>query len=219
MLGKQVTTPKKFIKITNGINVQNITTIKRNNHFKNELNMIGLGYIQYWHGYDRVIEGISNYYCTDNVKKRVYFHIVGMGKEIPNLKSLVKKYKMEKYVLFHGCKEDNDLNNIFDLCHVAIGSLGIHRYGSDVASPLKNREYCARGIPFVMSFNDLDFPEDFPYIMKVPADDSAVNIEEIINFYINIKDRYPNYIEGIRNYAEKNLSWETKLKPVVDVIL
>jgi len=217
ILGKKINLSEKFIKIRNGINAQNITT-KKYNHFNDEFNMIGLGHIRYWHGYDRVIKGISNYYSSSNIKKRVYFHIVGDEKEIPRLKELVKKYKIEKYILFYGHKEGNDLNNIFDLCHVAIGSLGNHRQGLDIACPLKNREYCARGIPFIISFNDLDFPEDFPYIKKIPANDSAVNIEEIINFYINIEDKFPNYIENIKNYAEKNLSWEIKLKPVVDVL-
>jgi len=81
---------------------------------------------------------------------------------------------------------------------------------------LKAREYCARGILFVISYDDVGFPNDFPYMLKVPADESAVDIGQILQFYDRIKDR--DIIKEMRDYAEKNLSWEAKLKPVIDEI-
>jgi len=219
MLGKQINLSRKFISITNGININNIPKKKYNYYCeKKKFHMLGLANVQYWHGYDRVIKGISNYYNSSNIKERVYFHIVGDGKEIPRLKELVKKYKIEKYILFYGHKTGKELNDLFDLCHIGIGSLGLHRQSLYSACPLKNREYCARGIPFVISFKDLDFSEKYPYVKIFPSDESIINIEEVISFYINIQAIYPKYANDMRNYTKKYLSWEIKLKPVVDVL-
>lgn len=219
MLGKQINLPNKFISITNGIDINNIPK-KKNNYYckKKKFHMLGLANVQYWHGYDRLIKGIANYYNNSDFKNEVYFHVVGRGDQIGNLKLLVKKYKLEKYILFYGHKSGKELDHLFDLCHIGIGSLGFHRQDLYTGSPLKNREYCARGIPFIVSFKDADFPEKYPYIKIVPADESVINIGEIINFYIDIESRFPNYISNMRNYAEKNLSWEIKLKPVIDVL-
>jgi len=68
----------------------------------------------------------------------------------------------------------------------------------------------------VISYDDVGFPNDFPYMLKVPADESAVDIGQILQFYDRIKDR--DIIKEMRDYAEKNLSWEAKLKPVIDEI-
>lgn len=68
----------------------------------------------------------------------------------------------------------------------------------------------------VISYDDVDFLDDFPYMLKVPADESPVDIEQILQFYERIKNR--DIVKEMRDYAEKNLSWEAKLKPVIDEI-
>ena len=67
------------------------------------------------------------------------------------------------------------LHNLFDRCDMGIGSLGRHRSGIQHIKTLKNREYAARGIPFIYSETDTDF-ENRPYILKVPANEAPVNI-------------------------------------------
>jgi len=219
ILGKQMNLPSKFIIISNGINIKSINKKKQNYRKNGEFHMIGIANVQYWHGYDRIIKGIAIYNNNSCIKDKAYFHIIGNGNNIFELKELTKRNGLEKYIFFHGAKAGKDLDDFFNLCQVGIGSLGLHRLGISIASPLKNREYCARGIPFIISVNDLDFPEGFPYSKRIPADDSEVNIEEIIDYYNNLKVKFPNCINDMRNYAEKYLSWENKLKPVVDVIL
>jgi len=162
-----------------------------------------------------VIKGLFEYYKTDP-SINVYFHIVGAGAELENLKKLTESLGLSEFVIFHGPKHGEELDRLFDEAHVAIGSLGNHRKGLRVSADLKTREYCARGIPFVISYDDVDFPDDFPYMLKVPADESPVDIEQILQFYERIKDRH--IVKEMRDYAEKNLSWEAKLKPVIDEI-
>ena len=53
-------------------------------------------------------------------------------------------------------------------------------------------------------------------MLKVPADESPVDIEQILRLYDRIKEK--EFVKEMREYAEKNLSWEVKLKPVIDEI-
>jgi len=202
----------------NGIDLKNIP-MRKNLAFLfdtvHSFKVIGVANVSFWHGYDRVIKGLFEYYKT-NPSINVYFHIVGAGAELENLKKLTESLGLSEFVIFHGPKYGEELDRLFDEAHVAIGSLGNHRKGVRVSADLKTREYCARGIPFVISYDDVDFPNDFPYMLKVPADESPVDIEQILQFYERIKNR--DIVKEMRDYAEKNLSWEAKLKPVIDEI-
>lgn len=46
---------------------------------------------------------------------------------------------------------------------------------------MKNREYAARGLAFAYSETDEDF-DDKAYVMKIPADETAVDIDGIVAF-------------------------------------
>lgn len=205
---------RKVVVIGNGIDLSEIPKITPPK-FEKELHLTGVANVAYWHGYDRVIKGLANYYKKDPEKK-VYFHVVGDGPELPKLKRLTRKLNVEDFVVFHGVKTGKDLDELFDICHVAVGSLGMHRIKLITGSVLKSREYCARGIPFIIGYEDPDFPQSFKYIFRVPADESPIDIDAIVMFYESIKNE--NYTLEMRKYAEEHLVWSVKLKPVVEAI-
>jgi len=206
---------KKIVLINNGIRLEDI---KIKNQNKNSfINLVSIANVAFWHGYDRIIKGLYEYY-KNNPKKEVYYHCVGEGPELENLKSLVKELKLEKYVIFHGTKVGEELDKIVDESDIAFGSLGNHRKGLYRDSALKNREYCARGIPFVIASNDQDFPKSFPYVFRIPQDDSSVDIDKVINWYEDLSKKHPDYSLEMRKYAEENLSWDAKMKPVIEKI-
>jgi hypothetical protein len=204
------------IKISNGIDLE-IIKVKEYNNDSDVINLVGVASISKWHGFDRIIEGLSIYYSNNTNIKEIFFHIVGEGHELDNLKKLTKKLNLEKYVIFHGFKSGKELDEIFDKCDIAIGSLGMHRMGLKSGSTLKIREYCARGIPFVIGYRDDDFSYDFKYKYTVVGDDSSINILEIINFYNSIKN--DDYIKEMRKYAKEKISWDAKMKPVISRIV
>lgn len=206
---------KKFVLIRNGVRLEDIKI--KNQNKKSSINLLSIASLQFWHGYDRIIKGLYEYY-KNNSKKEVYYHSVGEGPELENLKNLVKELKLEKYVIFHGTKVGEELDKIVDDSDIAFGSLGNHRKGLYSDSALKNREYCARGIPFVIASNDQDFPESFPYVFRIPQDDSPVDIDKVINWYENLSKKHPDYSLEMRKYAEENLSWDAKMKPVIEKI-
>ena len=90
----------------------------------------------------------------------------------------------------------------------------IHRKGMEYSKSLKNREYCARGIPFFYAEIDEDF-EGKDFIYKVPADDDPIDIEEIINFVVNNKFDAAK----IRSYAFENLTWERQFEKVLQNVI
>lgn len=208
---------KKFVLISNGIRLEDIKIKNQNQNKKASIHLLSIANLRFWHGYDRIIKGLYEYY-KKNPKKAVYYHCVGEGPVLENLKNLVKELKLEKYVIFHGTKVGEELDEIVDNSHVAFGSLGNHRKGLYSDSALKNREYCARGIPFVIASNDQDFPESFQYVFRIPADDSPVDIDKVINWYEDLSKEHPDYSLEMRKYAEENLSWDVKLKPVIEKI-
>lgn len=205
---------QRTIKISNGIDFDSIKLKSTINDTSKELNLIGVAEIHNWHGFDRIVNGLANYYS----KKQNYiirFHIVGyfFSSEIENeFKNTIQKNHMEEYVILYGKKHGEELDRIFDKCDFGIGSLGRHRVGIDKIKTLKNREYAARGIPFIYSETDSDFDTQ-AYVLKAPADESPINIYDIIEFYRN-NSMSP---KDIRN-SIKELSWEHQMEKVINEV-
>jgi hypothetical protein len=51
---------------------------------------------------------------------------------------------------------------------VGIGSLALYREGITEACTLKVREYLAAGLPVVLGYDDTDFPNGAPFLLRVP---------------------------------------------------
>jgi len=198
---------KPHITIGNGVDIKSLS-IRQINFFNSfQINMLCIANINRWHGLDRLIKGIALYHGF----KKVTVHIVGTGPELQKLKQMVLDHNLFEQVIFHGFTTGAALDNLFNTCHIAVGSLGIHRKGLTQTSELKVREYCARGIPWIIACRDPDFPDDFPYIHRIPADESPVNIEEVIEF---VKRVYadPDHPQKMREYALEHLDWSVKMK-------
>ena len=205
---------QQTIRISNGIDFNSVRMKKESHHPANELHLIGVAEIHRWHGFDRIIKGLAEYYTTPKEMK-IYFHVVGYyfsPVEEKEINEIIKTHHLEPYVILYGKKHGEELDEIFDLCDFGIGSLGRHRVGIEHIKTLKNREYAARGIPFVYSETDTDF-DNKPYVLKVPADETAVKIEDIIGFYQQLTITAKEIRESI---AE--LSWKHQMGKVVNTL-
>lgn len=172
--------------------------------------MIAVAYIQFWHGFDRIIEGMHLYLMNTHIRN-IHLSIVGNG-QIDDLKELVNKYKLNDYVTFTGHLSGSELDKEFDKAHVAIGSLGRHRSGLKSMKSLKNVEYAARGIPFVYSENNSEF-DSKPYVLKVPADESPLDISDVITFFENVKITPEEINKTVSDYT-----WYNQIKKVINNI-
>lgn len=201
------------INIFNGVDINNISLIEKKESKK--IRFIGVAGLAFWHGFDRFILSIKEYYKNIS-NQEIIFNIVGDGNKdyINKLKNIVKENKLERYVIFHGFKFGKELDEIYNYSDIAIGSLGVHRVGIQKASVLKVREYCAKGIPFILGYQDDSFEKNLEFYYQVSNDESLLDIEKIIEWYKNLKVTP----EEIRKYAEDNLSWDKQMKKVIDNI-
>lgn len=201
----------RTIRISNGIDFEAIPLKKHTNDISKELHLIGVAEIHYWHGFDRLLQGLAEYYRT-SPEYKVYFHIVGTPsgeRERQELYPLIERHGLEPYVILHGARHGRELDELFDRADFAIGSLGRHRSGITKIKTLKNREYAARGLAFIYSETDSDF-DKAPYILKAPADESPIQIQHIIDF-CKQQTLSP---EAIRKSVE-HLSWSCQMKQVM----
>lgn len=206
----------KVLETSNGIDLSEVPLIGPP-AFTKQLNLIGVANVSYWHGYDRLLRGLAEYYASSKGFE-VNFHVVGDGPELSALRNLTEKLKLDSHVFFHGRKSGNELYEVYKKRHVGIGSLGNHRKNMFTTSELKLREYCACGLPFLHATSDSDFPEQFPFALKVQSNEEPIDVLEIIRFYERIREQYPDYPEQMRKYAEENLTWDMKLHQVIERI-
>ncbi len=207
----------KTIRTDNGVEVSKIKAAQILPDFNNEFSLLGLGNPRIWHAYERIIEGMKIFY-QENPSIKVKFEIAGQGGELEKYRKLVDDYKLNKYVIFHGFQTGKNLDDLCERSHVAVASLGMHRINvaKGEASPLKAREFAARGIPFVTAYTDKGFPVGFPYILQFSADESPIDISKIVAFYRELRNTLPQYQTDLRQYAEDNLDWSAKMKTVAD---
>ncbi len=207
------------IKIDNGIDCAEIHARKADME-KGEIRLLGVAGVASWHGYDRVIRGLGEYYKLEPNKK-VEFHIVGDGTVVKELKKLCCDLRVEQYVFFHGWMHGKELDDMFDRCDIGVGSLGMYRIGLENGNTLKLREYTARGIPFFYGYADKLIKSCVDdYTMQVPNDDSPIDIATVISFYEKMKEKgFDKIAVEMRKLAEEHLSWAKQMKPVVDYIL
>lgn len=172
------------IRISNGVSYDNITPRKVKK--TNEIHIIAVALFAHWHGYDRFIEGMKEYYSKP-YKRKIILHLVGDGPELSSYKKLVKKYKLNKYVVFHGKLFGAKLDEIYNQCDIALDALARHRSNVFFNSSLKGKEYCAKGIPIISGVKtELDNFRDFPYYLRVSSDDTPINMRKVLEFYDNI---------------------------------
>lgn len=170
-----------------------------------------------WHGYDRIIEGLHNYYSNGGTENIIY-HLV--GNIIPQHKELVDKYNLQEHVILHGKMFGQELQEIYKRSFIGFDVLGGHRKDYPVSSSLKSREYAASGLPLVTS-SPVDYlPEDYKYQLLVPYDDSPLDICRLLEFYHNIYDENEciSVAREIRSYAKNLCNMDAAMKPVIDYV-
>ncbi|MCC3862736.1 hypothetical protein K0040_00235 [Terrisporobacter petrolearius] len=200
----------KTININNGIDLRELPIVDKKEESK--INMIGIANLARWHGYDRVIKGLANYYNSESMnKKDVNFYIVGEGSEKNNLMTITKELRIEDKVHFLGAKAGQELNNVFNWMHIGVSSLALFRAGGG-HDPIKSKEFLGRGIPVLLGYEDKLIDMKLPYVLKVDESDTPINIEDIVKKYESC-----SYIENneIRKYSEEFLTWKFQMNKII----
>jgi hypothetical protein len=210
------------IKTINGIDVSTIKKLDPIFHKDDEIHLIAVAMFQEYHGYERIIKGLAEYYNNSGIvnKRSVFLHMVGDGPEKNNYVQLVEKLRLKEKVIFYGSKIGDELDGIYNRADIAISSLGLYKLGINNLSALKTREYLAKGLPMVTGCNVDVLTNKFPYYIEFDNDSSAIKIERIVEFYDSIyssADRN-NVIDNIRKFAEENVDIRKVMQPLVEYI-
>lgn len=197
----------KVYPISNCIDIHKFQLHKQKPLVKDGIHFVGIAHLMNWHGYDRFIKSLKAY----KGDTKVTFTIISQDtEENIKVKKLVKEYQLEDQIIFKDKCTFEELDQVIDDYHIAIGGLAYHRRGAKYDTSIKNKEYCAWGIPFVCACIDRSFPEDFKYLHKVAADESLIDIEAIINWYKNIYAL--DYRSEMYDYAKEHLNFAKEYK-------
>jgi glycosyltransferase involved in cell wall biosynthesis len=178
--------------------------------------LLGLANLSFWHGYDRVVEGMARYFASGGAVD-VHFDIIGTGTARAQLEQLVARHGLGGRVHFHGPRRGAELDALLSQADIGVSSIGMHRLEVDTSN-LKSREFCARGLPFVIAYPDRDFPPGLPFAYHAPADETALDIHDVIAFHRRLLAECPDYRPRMRAYAEGRLDWSAKMQPVLDAL-
>ena len=112
-----------------------------------------------WHGVDKVLRLAETFKAWE-------FHLIGyQASDFERLPDNVKTYGFLPFSEYISILADAD---------VGIGTLALHRKRMSEASPLKVREYLALGLPAIIAYEDTDFPEGAPFLLRLPNEERNV---------------------------------------------
>lgn len=195
-----------------GVDVDNY---KKHNYTgsKRDLHLLMVGCDSVYHGTDRIINSVCQYYQKPISDRKVYLHLVGdiLSKD----QTLIKKVNLGDKIICYGRRYGKELDAIFDTCNIALGPLAQHRIQKKDTG-LKTKEYFARGIPYLYTGQEVRIEDDYPYICQLNDDESIIDLYDIFSFYDKICN--DKTLEGnMRNKARQVFSWNNIFERTFEV--
>ncbi|MEH7454256.1 hypothetical protein [Gottfriedia acidiceleris] len=210
----------KTINISNCVDFS-VVKPKKVNTDEGSINLIAVALFSHWHGYDRFIEGLHLYYKNGG-KRKVEIYLVGDSDIVPIYKNLVQKYDLTEYIHFCGKQYGDQLDKIYDKCEIGLDALARHRSKVYFNSSLKGKEYGAKGLPIISGVEtELDSDSNYKYYLRVPADDTPIDIYSIIEFYDFVykgSESKEQIINSIRTYSQNHFDFMNGFQPVINFI-
>jgi len=206
------------IRSSNGIDVGAVRLRRASRPDRSAPRLLGVASLAKWHGYDRVLSGLRRA-LDQNPGVTPHVSFAGRGPAEVELRELCTRLGLDEHVTFHGMTTGKALEELFDQSDVAIASLGMHRIGVERASSLKTREYCARGIPFVLAGKDDSFADTFPFALRVPVGDDPIDLIKLLDDFATLVGGVDDPAAEMRAYAADNLSWTTRMSEIMQVAL
>ena len=202
------------INLINGVDLESNPLRKRKK--ENRIVLIGVSSFSPWHGYERVIMGLHNYY-KDGGEYDILFKLVGTGPQEKYYRSLTAQYNLQNHVEFCGNLSGEELDRQYIMADIAIGSLAIYRIGLQAVCTIKSAEYCARGIPMIIGHDDIRFPSNAEYVVQIPNSPEPLNMQDVIGFYNKTVSQEDLSLK-MRQFAEEHFMWDRIMIPVVEYL-
>lgn len=202
---------KKMYDIKNGIS--NNIHVTNNKHIlsADSFNIIGVGTIYKYHGYDKIIAAIQKSHGMVN-GKIVRFFIVGESDEIDKLKKKVLGSEIQKNIIFCGKKFGVELQELYRIADLAVGTLALNLRRANIDTAIKNVEYLSQKIPIITSGKIFDVREESK-LYRIISSNSSVNLSNLLEFS---KEYYQvDRTEEIEEILKK-FSWSYIMTSAID---
>lgn len=198
------------ISISNGIDVSRVKVRDQSNIPDNQLNLLFLaGSRAPWHGVDILLNSLKIY----RGPVPVHCYIAGEIDE----SAQVEARKIPNVTLLRN-QSNVDLDALIDKCHIGVGSLALFRNNMIEACTLKVREYWARGLPFVVGYDDTDLIGNsrmLPFYRKISVEQSgkspAFDLASVVSFASEVF-AINGFSEAMRSLAQEYISYPAKAK-------
>ena len=202
------------LHIANGCDVEQYPMKRREQHDPNRLTMIAVAGMFAHHGFERLIQGMADYYRKEDRPISIKLYLVGDGPEKAFYQQLCEDGDMGDHVVFSGPIWGSELDALFDEADMAVTSLGLYNERLYCASTLKLKEYLTRGIPFILACEEEGLDSSLPYVFKVDNDESILDMEHVIEFYRSVRQQ--DFRAQMRQYAMDNFTWRAIYQNALD---
>ena len=205
------------LKISNGVEIDSINQKKFIQSKDGAIHLCAVAMFKEWHGYERILYAMSRYYKNGG-ERIINCHFVGDGTELIKYKQIVQKENLEEVVKFYGMLNGVELDKIYDLCDLSLGSFGFYKIGLEISCNLKSREALARGIPSINGSKvDVFMENPMRYHLELSNDSSDIDLQWIIDFHDEIysNENGETIINNIRDYAKKTVNIEAGMKNIL----
>ena len=127
----------KTIPMINGVDMELISPIHPTLE-DGAIHIMAIAKIEWWHGYDRFLKGMAQYYQSGG-QRGIVLHLVGTGEAHASLVAMVKGLGLESCVIIHGYKVGKELDEIYNRCHLGLISLAMPRIMTRLQGNLRTR--------------------------------------------------------------------------------
>ena len=207
------------LQSVNGIDLANIAVAEAGDRSEDAINLLIVAYMQPYHGYERLLKGLKNYY-SDSGKRNIQCHFVGNGPEKTLYENLTTQYGLWNHVAFYGALDKTKLDDVFDKCDIGVCSLGAYKKELFLSSELKSREFLAKGLPIVSGIEiDIFENQSSPYYLKLPNDATDIDINEIVEFYDKVYGGQMDIVKirkEVRSVAEKYVNMPVTMSQTIE---
>ena len=166
-----------------------------------------------WHGYERLFAGLM---LNPTLSKRVVIKIIGIDQPTSFKWPSPHNHRVE----WLGKRTKQEISELLNHCHIAVGTLALYKKSMKEASPLKVRECLMLGLPMIIGYFDTDVSADNrfqPYLFNVQNNDSPIDWVAVEAWYIKLSEQ-PNRRQTLALLASEVLSMNTKAKRYLDFL-
>ena len=73
------------------------------------------------------------------------------------------------------------------------------------------------GLPFVFAGDYTNLDSTIPYCLKVPNNESAINIEDLVKFALSMRDD-KKVIQDMKRYAREHFTWKAQFQKTIKAL-